>query len=155
MSYIYTYKQLKFKKKTDTPLYMSVLIKNESRSSSLKISISQLFNGSPLYTTTLQPQQSSRIPIKDLKDNSKGLNPGAVLLSVQTLKKNFIWKGPIPISSNSTPIKINPQTKTVFYGETPIPSLVSSSPGFPIGLLCLALLIGLLWILFIRSNNKR
>ncbi len=135
---------------------MSVLIKNESQSSSLEISISRLFNGSKIYTKTLQPRQLLRIPINDLRVKDKGL-PGAVLLSVQTLKKTLIWKGPVPISSNLTPIKINPKTKTVFYGGTRIPSLVSSSssPGFSIGILCLALLIILLWGLIVRSKNKR
>ena len=136
---------------------MSVLLKNESRTSSLEISLSRLFNGSKIYTTILQPQQSSKIPLGDLRDKNKGLDPSVLLLSVQTLKNNLIWKGPIPMSSNLIPIKINPKTKTVFYGETRIPSLLGSSlpsSGFSIGILCLAVLIILFLILVVRSTNK-
>ena len=132
---------------------MSVLIKNESPSYSLEISIYRLFNGSKIYTRILQPRQLSKIPIEDLRGKSKG----AVLLSAQTLKNDLIWKGPVPISSDSTPIKINPKTKTVFYGETRMPSLVSSSPspGVSIGILCLVVLIIILLILVGRSTHKR
>ena len=134
---------------------MSVLLKNESRTSSLEISLSRLFNGSKIYTTSLQPQQSLKIPSGDLRKRN-GPAPGAVFLSVKTRRKNLIWKGPVPLSSNLTPIKINPETKTVFYGESRLPSLVSSSspPGFSIGVSCLAVLIILLLILVVRWNNK-
>ena len=134
---------------------MSVLLKNESRTSSLEISLSRLFNGSKIYTTSLQPQQSLKIPSGDLRDKRNGPAPGAVFLSVKTRKKNLIWKGPVPLSSNLTPIKINPETKTVFYGESRLPSLVSpSSPGFSTGVSCLVVLIILLLILVVRWNNK-
>ena len=71
---------------------MSLLLKNESRSSPLKISLYRLFNESKIYTTILQPQQSSKIPLGDLRDKNKGLDPSVLLLSVQTLKNNLIWK---------------------------------------------------------------
>ena len=110
-----------------------VLIKNGSRSSSIKISIHRLFNGSKLYSKSLQPQKTTDIHIADLKKETKSFDSGVVLLLVKTLKNNLIWKGPVPISSDLIPITINPETKKVFYGKTQLPSIAaSSSSQFPI-----------------------
>ena len=135
---------------------MSIPIKNESRSSSIKISIYRLFNGSKLWAKSLHPQKSTDIPIGDLKDKTKSL--GAVLLLVKTLKNNLIWKGPVPISSNSIPIKINPEKKKVFYGKTQLPSIASSPTSFNLCFGCFLvfiIFIIILWFLIVWSKKHR
>lgn len=136
---------------------MSLLIQNKSRSTPLIISISSLFSRSKLTTLTLQAQKSTSISTKNLQINEKSTKPGAVIMSVQTPKKNLLWEGPVPISSNSTPVIINPQTKSVLYGETRLPSLKIRKLDrsmIPIGGLFIVILIILIWILVFRSNNK-
>ena len=136
---------------------MSLLIQNKSRSTPLIISISSLFSRSKLTTLTLQAQKSTSIPTKNLQINGKSTKPGAVIMSVQTPKKTLLWEGPVPISSNSNPVIINPQTKSVLYGETRLPSLKIRKLDrsmIPIGGLFIVILIILIWILVFRSNNK-
>jgi len=133
---------------------MTILIKNKSQLSSVNVSLYRLFNDSKIYTKNLQPQKMLDIPIDDLKNGSKSLNLGAVLLVVKTHKNNLIWKGAIPISSDSTPIKINPETKEVFYGEIRIPSLVSSSTNCSAYFLVFVVFVILLLIVVIYSKKK-
>lgn len=133
---------------------MTILIKNKSQLSSVNVSLYRLFNDSKIYTKNLQPQKMLDIPIDDLKNGGKSLNLGAVLLVVKTHKNNLIWKGAIPISSDSTPIKINPETKEVFYGEIRIPSLVSSSTNCSAYFLVFVVFVILLLIVVIYSKKK-
>lgn len=136
---------------------MPLLIQNKSRSTSLIISISSLFSRSKLATLTLQAKKSASIPTEKLRINNESTtNPGAVMMSVHTPKKTLLWKGPVPISSNSTPITINPQTKSVLYGETRLPSIVQDSDGSMIHIsgLVIIILIILVCVLVVRSNNK-
>ena len=135
---------------------MSLSIQNKSRSIPLIISISSLFSRTKLATLTLKVQETSTIPSKNLRVNHEGANPGAVMISVQTPKKNLLWKGTVPISSNSSLVTINPQTKSVSYGETRLPSIIQdkSMSTIHISGIIIIVLIVLVWILVFRSNNK-
>jgi len=137
---------------------MTTLIKNGSQTMSLKISIHRLFNDRKLYSKKLSPQKSTEIHIDDLKKDSKSLDPGAVLLVVKNLKNALIWKGPIPISSDSIPIKINAETKKVFYGKTQLPSIASSPTSFNLSFGCFLvfiIFIIILWFLIVWSKKHR
>ena len=138
---------------------MSLLIQNKSRSIPLIISISSLFSRSKLATLTLQVQETTNIPVENLRINHEGENPGAVMISVYTLQKTLVWKGPIPISTTSFPVIINPKTKSVSYGEIRLPSIRDSDKSVPmstihIGAGFIIVLILLMWILVSRFNNK-
>ena len=137
---------------------MTTLIKNGSQTMSLKISIHRLFNDRKLYSKKLSPQKSTEIHIDDLKKDPKSLDPGAVLLVVKNLKNALIWKGPIPISSDSIPIKINAETKKVFYGKVQLPSIASSSTSFTLPMGCFivfVVFIIILWVLIVWSKKNR
>ena len=136
---------------------MSLLLQNKSRSTPLTISISSLFSRSKLATLTLQVQETTSLPAENLRISSESTNPSVVMMSVRTPKKTLLWEGPVPISSNSSPVIINPQTKSVLYGETRLPSIIqdqdsSISMIHISGLFIIALLI-LVWILVVRPNN--
>jgi len=129
---------------------------------SLKISIHRLFNDTKLYSKKLPPQKSTEIHIDDLKKDPKSLDPGVVLLVVKNLKNDLIWKGPIPISSDSIPIKINAETKKVFYGKAQLPSIASSSSSssssFTLSMGCFivfVVFIIILWFLIVWSKKNR
>ena len=137
---------------------MTTLIKNESQTMSLKISIHRLFNATKLYSKKLPPQKSTEIHIDDLKKDPKSLDPGAVLLVVKNLKNALIWKGPIPISSDSIPIKINVETKKVSYGKAQLPSIASPSSPFTLSMGCFIvfiIFIIILWFLIVWSKKNR
>ncbi len=135
---------------------MPLLIQNKSRSTPLTISISSLFSRSKLATLTLKAQETTNIPTENLRLSDESTNPGAVMISVQTPKKNLLWKGPVPISSNSSLVTINPKTKSVSYGETRLPSIIQdkSMSTIHISGIIIIVLIVLVWILVFRSNNK-
>jgi len=137
---------------------MPLLIQNKSRSTPLTISISSLFSRSKLATLTLKAQETTNIPTANLRLSDKSTNPGAVMISVQTPQKNLIWKGPVPISSNSSLVTINPKTKSVSYGKIRLPSIIQDSDRsmstIHISGIFIIVLIILVWILVFRSNNK-
>jgi len=136
---------------------MSLLLQNKSRSTPLTISISSLFSRSKLATLTLQVQETTSLPAENLRISSESTNPSVVMMSVRTPKKTLLWEGPVPISSNSSPVIINPQTKSVLYGETRLPSIIqdqdSSISMIHISGLFIIVLLILVWILVVRPNN--
>ena len=136
---------------------MSLLLQNKSRSTPLTISISSLFSRSKLATLTLQVQETTSLPAENLRISSESTNPSVVVMSVRTPKKTLLWEGPVPISSNSSPVIINPQTKSVLYGETRLPSIIqdqdSSISMIHISGLFIIVLLILVWILVVRPNN--
>jgi len=136
---------------------MSLLIQNKSRSTPLTISISTLFSRSKLATLSLKVQETTNIPAENLRISSESTNPGAVMMSVRTQKNTLLWEGPVPISSSSNPVIINPHTKSVLYGGSRLPSAIrdpknSISTIHISGLFIIVLLI-LVWILVFRPNN--
>ena len=139
---------------------MPVLLKNGSRSASVKISLHRLFNAAKLYSKSLSPQKTIEVHVNDLKKNPEGLDPGAVLLAVKTPHNQLIWKGPVPVSSDSIPIKINAETKKVYYGKRQLPSLVAPPPSvsFNVSVGCFLVFlvfIILLWLLVGRAKKSR
>ena len=138
-------------------IYMSLLIKNKSRSTPLIISINSLFSKTKLATLTLKEQETTNIPAENLRIRNVSTNPSAVMISVKTPKNHLLWEGPVPISSNSSLVTINPKTKSVFYGETRLPSIIQNSDRsmIPIsGIIIIIIIIFLVWFIVVRSNNK-
>lgn len=138
---------------------MSLSIQNKSRSIPLIISISSLFSRTKLATLTLKVQETSTIPSKNLRVNHEGANPGAVMIAVYTPQKTLVWKGPVPISTTSSPITIDPKTKSVSYGDTRLPSMRGSDKFVPMSSIHICsvfviVVILLIWILVSRFNNK-